>query len=332
MKVTDLPLFSNLTETAVLTEPAQDNEPLVRLESISKSANITIATEFHVNNEITLYHGDCLEFLKTIPDETIQLIVTSPPYNIGKEYENVLDIDEYKAQQKAVIDECIRVLRPSGSICWQVGNYVRDGEIIPLDILLYDCFVQRGLKMRNRIIWHYGHGLHCTNRFSGRYETINWFTKTDDYWFDLDPVRVPQKYPGKRHFRGPNKGEFSGNPKGKNPSDIWDIPNVKANHIEKTDHPCQFPVSLVQRLVLSMTKEGDIVLDPFMGAGTTAVTAILNNRRTAGAEIMEQYYHLTANRIREALTGDLRVRPDKPVYKPSKSSKLTQNPWTEETP
>lgn len=298
--------------------------------SLSSQLDITIPSTFAPDNKVTLYCGDCMEFLQTIPDESVQLVVTSPPYNIGKEYEKVLDIEVYKAQQRQVIKECARILKPEGSICWEVGNYVNNGAIIPLDILLYDYFVENGLKLRNRIIWHFGHGLHCKNRFSGRYETINWFTKSDDYVFNLDPVRVPQKYPGKRHFKGPNKGKLSGNPKGKNPSDIWNIPNVKANHVEKTDHPCQFPVALIQRLVLSMTYEGDIVFDPFIGVGTTAVAAIINNRRAAGAEIMRPYYALAIERIKKALTGELRIRPDKPVYKPPRNSKLTVNSWGNE--
>ncbi len=296
-------------------------------ESLSSQLDVNIPTTFSSENLVTLYHGDCMEFLRTISDESVQLVVTSPPYNIGKEYEKVLDIEVYKAQQQQIIEQCMRVLKPEGSICWQVGNYVDDGEIIPLDILLYDCFKENGLKLRNRIIWHFGHGLHCTNRFSGRYETINWFTKSDGYVFNLDPVRVPQKYPGKRHFKGPNKGKYSGNPLGKNPSDIWEIPNVKANHVEKTEHPCQFPVALVQRLVLSMSNEGDLVLDPFMGVGTTAVAAIINSRRAAGAETVERYYEMALDRIRKAYAGELRIRPDKPVYKPQKNTALTTNPW-----
>lgn len=298
--------------------------------SLSSQLAMAIPSTFSNENRVTLYHGDCMEFLQTVPDASVQLVVTSPPYNIGKEYEDILDIEIYKAQQHQVIQECARILKQKGSICWQVGNYVSDGEIIPLDILLYDCFKENALRLRNRIVWHFGHGLHCTNRFSGRYETINWFTKSDDYFFNLDPVRVPQKYPGKRHFKGPNKGKLSGNPKGKNPADVWEIPNVKSNHVEKTSHPCQFPVALVQRLVLSMTVEGDLVLDPFMGVGTTAVAAVINNRRAAGAEIVKQYYDLAVERVRQACTGELRIRPDKPVYEPSSNSKLTINPWENE--
>jgi len=216
-----------------------------------------IRKRFAADGRAVVFPGDCRELLKQVPDESIQLVVTSPPYNLGKEYEKKLRLDTYLKQQDAVIGECIRVLSPAGSICWQVGNYVRDGAIVPLDTALYPLFENRGLKMRNRIIWHFEHGLHCNKRFSGRYETIAWFTKTDRYIFNLDPVRVPQKYPGKKYFRGPRAGEYSCNPLGKNPGDLWAIPNVKNNHVEKTEHPCQFPAELTERLVLSMTAEND---------------------------------------------------------------------------
>jgi adenine-specific DNA-methyltransferase len=147
-----------------------------------------------------------------MPDESLQLVVTSPPYNIGKEYERRLKLEVYLEQQAEVIRECVRCLASRGSICWQVGNYVDNGAIIPLDTVLYPIFTELGLRMRNRIIWHFEHGLHCSRRFSGRYETIIWFTKSDDYVFDLDAVRVPQKYPGKKYFKGPKVGQYFCNP------------------------------------------------------------------------------------------------------------------------
>lgn len=103
-----------------------------------------------------------------------------------------------------MIGECVRTLHDSGSICWQVGNYVNNGEIIPLDIALYPIFAGLGLHLRNRSVWHFEHGLHASKRFSGRYEVILWFTKSDRYTFNLDDVRVPQKYPNKKHFKGPS--------------------------------------------------------------------------------------------------------------------------------
>lgn len=128
--------------------------------------------------DVTLYEGDCLDFLKQLPVESVQLVVTSPPYNIGKRYEKKRSIDRYLSEQQAVINRCVDLLRPGGSICWQVGNHIAGPqEIVPLDIALYPLFASRGLKLRNRIIWHFEHGLHCSRRFSGRYETVLWFTK-----------------------------------------------------------------------------------------------------------------------------------------------------------
>lgn len=220
-------------------------------------------------------------------------------------------------------------MSPKGSICWQVGNYVDRGAIIPLDTVLYPLFSRLGLRMRNRIIWHFEHGLHCSRRFSGRYETIIWFTKSDEYVFNLDPVRVPQKYPGKKYFKGPKAGQYSCNPLGKNPGDLWVIPNVKSNHVEKTEHPCQFPVELVERLVLSLANEGDWVLDPFLGTGSTIIAAIRHRRRGIGAETVQSYVELARRRIRQEMEGTLRTRPmDRPVYDPVQSgNSLAIAPW-----
>jgi adenine-specific DNA-methyltransferase len=290
-----------------------------------------IADHFSSNERIVLYHGDCLDLLNDIPSGTLKLIITSPPYNLGKEYENRLHLQQYRDQQAAVIRECVRALAPNGSICWQLGNYVKDGAIVPLDTVLFPVFADLGLKLRNRIVWHFDHGLHCKKRFSGRYETVNWFTKADEYTFNLDAVRVPQKYPGKRYFKGPKAGEYSCNPLGKNPGDVWSIPNVKSNHVEKTIHPCQFPVELIERFVLALTNEGDWVFDPFLGSGTTMVAAIRHSRRAAGAELVPEYITIARSRLRAQMQGTLPVRPlGRPIYDPVEAgNSLTTAPWLE---
>jgi adenine-specific DNA-methyltransferase len=241
--------------------------------------------------------SDAVEFLKGIPDQSIKLIVTSPPYNIGKEYEKKTTLENYLKYQNEVISECHRVLTLDGSICWQIGNYVDRGEIFPLDIYLYPIFKELGFRLRNRVIWHFGHGLHCKNRLSGRYETILWFTKNSSYTFNLDTIRIPQKYKTKKHYKGARKGELSCHPLGKNPGDVWEISNVKHNHPEKTEHPCQFPLALVDRLILSMSNEGDIVLDPFAGSGTTLVSTMLANRIGYGCDIKAEYIKIAKDRI-----------------------------------
>lgn len=261
---------------------------------------------------------DNLEFMAGLPDGIFKLIVTSPPYNLGKTYERRISTDEYLEGQARVVAECVRLLHPQGSICWQVGNHVDDGEIVPLDALLYPLFASHDLKLRNRIVWHFGHGLHCTRRLSGRYETINWWTKGNDYTWNLDPIRVPSKYPGKRHFKGPNAGKPSCNPLGKNPSDVWMFPNVKSNHPEKTSHPCQYPVELVERLILSMTDEGDAVFDPFLGVGSTAIAALKHNRAVYGCDVVREYVEIAENRVADLWAGTLKTRPmGKPIYDPS---------------
>jgi adenine-specific DNA-methyltransferase len=262
---------------------------------------------------------DNRSFMARLSAESMKLIVTSPPYNIGKAYERRSSLESYIESQTAVIDNCVRLLHPRGSICWQVGNHVQDGEIFPLDTILYPLFKRHGLKLRNRIIWHFEHGLHCKKRLSGRYETILWFTKGDDYTFNLDPIRVPSKYPSKKHFKGPNAGQLSCNPLGKNPGDLWIFPNVKSNHVEKTVHPCQFPVELVERLTLALTDEGDSVFDPYMGVGSTVVAAVKSGRNGYGCDIVKEYVGIAKDRMKALEAGTLRTRPmDRPVYDPSK--------------
>jgi adenine-specific DNA-methyltransferase len=296
--------------------------------------------------EYKLILGDTWKEVKKFPNEKFQLIITSPPYNIGKEYEVRKSLDDYLKQYKELLVELKRVLKPNGSICWQVGNYTESGEIFPLDIEFYPIFKELGFKLRNRIIWHFGHGLHAKKRLSGRYETILWFTKSEDYYFNLDPIRVKQKYPGKLHYKGEKKGLPSGNENGKNPSDFWDdsetieklktdwesfiweIPNVKANHKEKTNHPCQFPIELVKRCVLALSAEDDWVLDPFTGVGSTNAACILSNRNSIGIEQEKKYYVIAKDRIEIAKIGELKFRPlNKKIHSPRKSDKVAQDPW-----
>lgn len=287
------------------------------------------ARQFATQERAVIYEGDCLKMLQTIPSSTASLVVTSPPYNIGKAYERRNPVTQYVDAQRAVIQECVRCLKPGGSICWQVGNYVNQGEIIPLDYLLFPVFRELGLQMRNRIVWHFEHGLHCSRRLSGRYEVIMWFTKGDEYFFDVDPIRVPQKYPGKKYFKGPKAGEYSCNPLGKNPGDLWVIPNVKSNHVEKSGHPCQFPIELIERLVLSLTRPDEWVIDPYLGAGTSVIAALRHGRRGAGAEMMPSYVEIARERVMQAIQGTLPVRPmNKPVFDPEDAGlALRSAPW-----
>jgi len=291
------------------------------------------------NISYQIMNEEALLTLRQIEPKKFDLIITSPPYNVGKSYETKTSIEKYLETQEEIIDELVRTLSDRGNLCWQVGNYVDRGEVYPLDIYYYQIFKKHGFKLRNRIIWHFGHGLHATNRFSGRYETLLWFSKTDDYIFNLDNVRIPAKYPGKLHFKGPKRGQPSSNPLGKNPSDIWEIvaqdwesgmwniPNVKANHPEKTEHPCQFPVELVERCVLALSDENSWVLDPFAGVCSTVIGAIAHGRNAIGIERDNTYCEIAEQRIKDLYAGALKLRPiNKPIHVPSANDKITQIP------
>lgn len=295
------------------------------------------------DNKVKINLGDSHSFLCDLESESVNLIITSPPYCIGKEYEDLKDDEKsFIASHESILPEAIRILKHGGSLCWQVGYHVKNSNIIPLDILIYNIIeeinkslaLNERMRLRNRIIWTFGHGLHSSKRLSGRHETILWFTKGDTYTFNLDEIRIPQKYPGKTHHKGEKKGQLSGNPLGKNPSDVWiesiedvwDIPNVKSKHPEKTIHPCQFPSAIPNRLIKALTNEGDIVLDPFMGSGTTGVAAMMNKRYFIGGELDDNYFQVAKNRIFKAYHGIVKVRPDTPVEYPSENLKVSKKP------
>jgi len=246
-----------------------------------------------------------------------------------KDYEKGAELTDFRQTHSRILPDVARIVKPGGSICWQVGYYIRNHAVTPLDFLVFEVMQTiGGITLRDRIVWTFGHGLHSTKKFSGRHEIVLWFTKGDDYLFDLDAIRVRQKYPGKRSYKGANKGEYSGNPKGKNPSNVWDIPNVKAGHVEKTPHPCQFPVALAERLILSLSPPNGLIVDPFSGSGSTGVAALIHGRRFVGAELNHQYHGVAEKRLRNALSGSVRYRPiDRAIYEPDPQSKLAKNPF-----
>lgn len=319
------------------TGNSQNSSPIAKSPAlILKSGKKTHPQEI-IGTDYTIWQGDTQSFLKGLTSQPIfDLVVTSPPYNIGKEYETRRELDDYIRWQESIIDEIVPRLRVGGSLCWQVGNYVDNNQIFPLDIEFAPIFKKHKLQMRNRIIWTFGHGLHTQKRFSGRYEVLLWYTKTeskkDAYIFNLDAVRVPAKYPGKKHFKGPNAGQLSGNPLGKNPEDVWNIPNVKSNHVEKTAHPCQFPVGLVERCVLALTNPGDLVFDPFAGVASAGVAAAIHGRRFWGCEMVEEYAKIGNQRIQDALKGEAAYRPhNRPIYDHTQSP-LSRRPARVATP
>jgi adenine-specific DNA-methyltransferase len=271
---------------------------------------------------------DAIRFLSDITPNSVDLLMSSPPYFMGKEYDVSLKVEDFTRIHQKLAPLLARALKPGGNLCWQVGNHVRDGVTVPLDIPTYVAFAAENcLMLRNRIIWAFGHGTHANRRFSNRYETVLWYSKGRDYYFDLDAVRVPQKYPGKRHYKGPRKGEWSGNPLGKNPSDIWEIPNVKSSHVEKTGHPCQFPVALAQRLVRALCPPGGLVVDTFAGSATAGVAALIEGRRFSGCDVNPLYVAIGNERLKACISGTLKYRAiDIPILIPEKHLSVARMP------
>lgn len=281
-----------------------------------------------------------------IADGSVDLVVCSPPYGIGKEYETGQSVSAYTNFAEMVVTRLAKAVRPGGMVCWQVGNYImKDGSILPLDEIYSPAFRAHGFTLRNRIIWRVGHGLHATNKLSGRYEVLLCFAKIGAKpTFNLDEVRVPTKEPGKRSYKGHNRGELSGNPLGANPSDVWtilrsewdagvlDIPPVKNNHVEKTRHPCQFPVELAERCVLLYSNTEDLVFDPFAGTGTSLVAAAFHGRRGVGCDYTQDYCEIARERIELAKRGELPTRKiGTPIAVASEGTKTRQYPeeWKE---
>jgi adenine-specific DNA-methyltransferase len=294
--------------------------------------------------DYTLLCGDVLEELEKLDPNSFRLVVSSPPYNIGKSYEkdSKRTLDEYVEWQTAVITKISDLVTLDGSVCWQVGNFIRDNEYLPLDIVFYKLFSDLGFHLRNRIIWKFNFGLNADKRFSGRYETLLWFTKSKEYVFNLDPVRVPQIYPGKRHVgTKPKAGKLSGNPLGKNPSDywefsaerdflenpVWNIPNVKANHPERTEHPCQFPIELAERCVLALSRPGDQILDPFVGVGSSLIAAQKHHRLGTGIDRDQSFLEIARSRLELFESGELPMRASgRPPQQPNPTSKVAKMP------
>lgn len=216
--------------------------------------------------------------MRRLPPASFDLVMTSPPYNIGKEYERLRSMDAYIEWITPIAAQCVRVLRPGGSLCWQVGTSIRgrakQREVLPLDFVFYPMFTALGLALRERIVWHFNHGLHNKHSFSGRHEMILWFTKGSAPGYSL----------AQRHLAG-----------------VWNMTNVKHNHPEKTAHPCQFPEELVARLMLELTEPGQRVLDPFGGSGTVGAVARRYGRNAQLIELDRGYCDIALDRIKHVI-------------------------------
>jgi adenine-specific DNA-methyltransferase len=248
-----------------------------------------------------IYQMDCLEAMLKLPDECINLTVTSPPYNIGKEYEKTLPLDQYLNWCERWIGEIYRLTLPQGAFWLNLGylSIPNQAKAIPIPYLLWDKIP---FYLIQEVIWHYGAGVAGSKFFSPRNEKFLWYVKNQEsYTFNLDDVRDPNvKYPNQKKH-----GKIKVNSQGKNPTDVWDFPKVTSgknrSSKERTNHPAQFPSAVIQRIIKASSNQNDIILDPFLGSGTTAVVALDLQRTIIGFEICESYCALAANRIDDFL-------------------------------
>ena len=245
----------------------------------------------------SIYNMDCLEAMRRLPNELIKLTVTSPPYNIGKEYEEPLLLEDYLGWCEQWIAEVYRITSPNSAFWLNLGYMPIPGraKAMPIPYLLWD---KNPFYLIQEVVWNYGAGVAGRKFFSPRNEKFLWYVKdADNYVFNLDDVRDPNvKYPNQK-----KNGKLKNNPNGKNPTDVWQFPKVTSGKNraskERTSHPSQFPEVVVERIIKASSNQGDLVLDPFMGSGTIASVALYLQRPVLGFEIHEQYCELIANRL-----------------------------------
>ena len=229
-----------------------------------------------------LFCGDATETMKMLPAASVDLIIADPPYNLGKDYGVTIDKVDWQTYQTFTtqwLDEAVRVLKPTGSLYVFMG--VR--FISKLFGLLEDRY---NLRFNGWITWHYTQGMGRKRGFSPRHEDILYFTVSDDFTFHLDAVRVPQKYHRTRN-----------NMAGANPGDVWEFSHVHYCSAERMPHPTQKPEALIDRIVQASSRPGDVVLDPFVGSGTTGRVAQIAGRDFIGIDMNPDYIKMTQKRL-----------------------------------
>lgn len=261
------------------------------------SIRAALGMAYYEDENVLLYHGDCIDFLGSMPQGSVDLTVTSPPYNIGKEYESTLAISNYVDWCKNWMAEIYRATKDTGSFWLNVGYFEapEKGLAVPIVYFLWD---KSPFYMIQEVVWNYGAGVACRNRLSPRNEKLLWYVKNkSSYTFNLDEIRDPNvKYPNQK-----KNGKLKCNPLGKNPSDVWQVAKVTSGSNraspERTAHPAQFPIELVSRVVRASSNLGEIILDPFIGSGSTAEVALRTGRKAVGFEIDERYLEVAAKRL-----------------------------------
>ena len=251
--------------------------------------------------------AECVETMNNMPRHSVNTIVTSPPYNLNKQYGKYNDnrsFAEWECLIEKVADAAFDVLTDDGSFLLNVSPVPdkKSKEIVPLDAIAYFIFKKRGYALRNSIVWHFNNMQNCTNRLSGRWEAILWFVKDiENYQFNLDDIRIPYITQNDKRLVGGT---------GRNPTDTWnfDIPqsdfwyfdrvnNMTKNKLGLSEHPCIYPTPMIERIIKMTTHPGDVVLDPFLGSGTTLVAAQNLHRIGLGIELDEKFSPIISQRV-----------------------------------
>jgi len=226
--------------------------------------------------------GDAQQELRRLPAQSVDLLVADPPYNLGKDYGNNHDLkawQDYADFTRGWLGEAVRVLKPTGSLYVFMG--VR--FIARLFVLLEEEFQ---LCFNSWNTWHYTQGMGRKTGFSPRHEDVLFFNKSKEFTFNLDAVRIPQKYYRERN-----------NMQGANPGDVWQFSHVHYCSAERQDHPTQKPEALLERIIKASSNVGDLVLDPFVGSGTTCRVAQVLQRRWLGIDINPAYIAQSRQRL-----------------------------------
>ncbi len=272
----------------------------MELDSLSKFDLIKnkLGKPYCESKNVLLYNMDCTEFMEKLGMSIVDLTITSPPYNIGKEYENKLETNDYVDWCKKWLNQIYDITSLSGTFWLNLGYFpVKNrGKAVPIAYFLWD---KTPFFLLQEIVWHYGAGVNTKKSFSPRNEKYLWFVKNSDrYIFNLDAVRDKNvKYPNQK-----KNGKLKCNPLGKNPGDVWIIPKVTSGKNrasqERVNHPAQFPLEILDRIIKSSSNKGDLVFDPFIGSGSVAISSIMNQRLVIGCETEIKYLKIAKNRIK----------------------------------
>jgi DNA modification methylase len=283
---------------------ARKTESRIREKAADRKARQREILETLINESVT---ADVLDFLDGIPDASVQLIVTSIPYNVGKRYGDAVGADAmrhlyYAGWLRQIVSELARIVKNGGTVFLESGaTKDDDGSMVPIDVMLFEDLRRAGLTYRNRIIWPSSHGLTPKNRLAERYETVLVFSKGEQTW-NPNAARTPQLQPGKRGYKPGREsfGELTGHPLGAAGTDVWwDVRHLKANDPELSAHPAAFPIALAKKAILTYSRPGDIVVDPFVGSGSTQIAAVETGRNFIGADLF--YADLRRERLAEAM-------------------------------